>query len=197
MRHLIPVLLLMIAFACSPGQDDQGTSPSTRQERMEALWASYDENFLSFLQQAHQAIGKTVLTYTPISDRFTIPKRMDITGTHHDLGLLIGHLAQHSGRGPGRAKGGSPPRAPDASSRKTSSVDFQTRPAQTMGDALPPKKRRVVDEADAARAVARKARVSTVLGRTPFGRHAARRSGQAFGRYLHRNPHDWGMRHDP
>ena len=101
------------------------------------------------------------------------------------------------GRGSRRASGRWPLQAPDASTRQTTNVDFQTPAAQPMGVVLPPKKRCGVDEADAVGPVAWKARVSTVLGRTPFDGHATRPSGYAFGRYFHRDPHDWGISHDP
>jgi len=98
---LLLVLTILIC-ACTSEQDDEGSNTTSRQERMEELWATYDEDFVTNLQQAQEEMGKTVMTYTPISDQFTIPKRIDISGSHHDLGLLIGHLARQYGWAPRR-----------------------------------------------------------------------------------------------
>lgn len=47
-------------------------------------------------------MGKKILTYSTISHQFTIPKRIDIRGSHYELGQLMGHIAQQQGSSPRR-----------------------------------------------------------------------------------------------
>jgi predicted choloylglycine hydrolase len=47
-------------------------------------------------------MGREVLTYTRIGPEVRNPKRMDITGTHYELGHLMGHIARQHGHPPPR-----------------------------------------------------------------------------------------------
>ena len=80
----------------APRQDDS----ADRQAQIDRLLATYDQEFIGYLARAREAMGREVLSYTPISSDLTIPKRMDISGSHYDYGYLVGHIAQQHGRRP-------------------------------------------------------------------------------------------------
>ena len=51
-------------------------------------------------------MGREVLRYSPISSGMAIPKRIDISGSHRDLGYLFGHVSQQCGRRPPQVAAG-------------------------------------------------------------------------------------------
>ncbi|MBN2346984.1 MAG: linear amide C-N hydrolase [Candidatus Aminicenantes bacterium] len=94
--------LLLLALSCLlvlPGcrRDNGGDEPEP-----ESLLQTYDRRFQQFLAQAQQEMGKEILMYSPVSDAVTIPKRMDIQGSHHEYGTLVGRLASLHGHRPQR-----------------------------------------------------------------------------------------------
>jgi hypothetical protein len=98
-------LALLLGLLGCGGSD---TLPSTedRQSQIDRLRASYDRDFLTYLAGARNAMGREVLSYSPISSDLAIPKRIDIVGTHYDLGALMGHIARQSGQPPPRLSAG-------------------------------------------------------------------------------------------
>lgn len=99
-----PLLLIFFISGCSH-ENEQIVRP-TYQERLEELSATYDRDFITSLDNAQKTIGKKILTYSSISDRFTIPKYMEISGSHYDYGLLVGYLANQCGNPLRRVSGG-------------------------------------------------------------------------------------------
>jgi hypothetical protein len=103
-RLLLP---LFAAFSFPAGCNDSGVpSPAERQTEFDRLVASYDQAFITYLARAQAAMGREVLRYSPISGELSIPKRIDIAGSHRDLGYLFGHVAQQFGRRPARVTSG-------------------------------------------------------------------------------------------
>jgi predicted choloylglycine hydrolase len=96
---VVIVLLLSLNFCKKAGDPVQ---QETREERFQRLMATYDQDFLQYLDLAHQALGKEIIRYSPLSDTKTIPKYMEITGTHYEYGYLVGHIFQQYGRSPRR-----------------------------------------------------------------------------------------------
>jgi hypothetical protein len=99
-----PLLLIFFINGCS-NKHEQTVEPTYR-ERLEELFATYDREFIVYLERAQEIIGKNILTYSTISDQFTIPKYMEISGSYYDYGLLVGHIASQSGIQPRRVSGG-------------------------------------------------------------------------------------------
>jgi hypothetical protein len=93
---------LVVLWAAGCGGDAAPTASSTPdpQARFDQLLATFDQQFLTYLASTRQAMGRDVLAYAPIADGLEIPKRMDIAGTHYDLGYLIGDIARQHGRLP-------------------------------------------------------------------------------------------------
>jgi len=92
-----PLLLIIFISGCSNKQEHI-VGPTT----LEELSIIYDRNFIVYLDRAREAIGNNILTYSAISDQFTIPKYMEISGTHYDYGLLVAHIASQYGNQPRR-----------------------------------------------------------------------------------------------
>lgn len=89
--YVYPLLLIFFISGCS-NKPEQIVEP-TYQDMLEELYATYDRDFIVYLERAQEAIGKNILTYSTVSDQFTIPKYMEISGSHYDWGLLVGHIA--------------------------------------------------------------------------------------------------------
>ena len=105
MKHCLfvyPLLLIFCISGCSNKQEHI-VGPTT----LEELFIIYDRDFIVYLERAQAAIGKNILTYSSISDQFTIPKYMEISGSHYDYGLLVGHIAsQYRNHSPRRVYNG-------------------------------------------------------------------------------------------
>lgn len=98
-------LIAALGFLCACN-DPGGSRATDRQAEYEALLASYDRPFIQYLARAQATMGREVLRYTPISGELAIPKRIDISGSHRDLGSLLGHISQQCGRQPPRVAAG-------------------------------------------------------------------------------------------
>lgn len=70
------------------------------QAAVDQLYADYDREFLGYLANAVQAVGKETIKVEPLSDRYTTPKLMTVKGTPYDIGATIGHIARQFGRTP-------------------------------------------------------------------------------------------------
>lgn len=94
------ILVVLLLYGCQTDSED--THTPSYQERLDRLTSIYDETFISYLQQAEETMGKRIFTYSAISDRFSIPKQIEITGSHFELGQLLGHIARQQGSTPSR-----------------------------------------------------------------------------------------------
>jgi predicted choloylglycine hydrolase len=65
----------------------------THQEQVNALYADYDQYFQTYLADAVQAVGKPTIVLEDLSDQFTVPKKIAITGTPYEVGFTVGHIA--------------------------------------------------------------------------------------------------------
>ena len=99
-------LVALALWVAGCGGGDAILSIEDRQAEIEGLRATYDREFVAYLAGAREAMGREVLTYSPISSDLAIPRRMDISGTHYDFGALVGHIARQSGMQPPRASAG-------------------------------------------------------------------------------------------
>jgi len=91
-------MVLMFLFNCGDGSSEEVELQNrTYQEGLDELFSTYDEDFKRLIDEAHQAIGKTVITYSSISDEFTIPKYLEIVGSHYDYGRLSGYIGLQIG----------------------------------------------------------------------------------------------------
>lgn len=95
MKKLHPILFTGIIFIslvlchCDPEPSDE----VTHQESVDSLFDTYDQEFIGYLANTVQATGKNTIVLTPLSDRFTTPKKMTIKGTPYDIGFTMGHIA--------------------------------------------------------------------------------------------------------
>jgi hypothetical protein len=103
--QLVLPLIAASGFLCACDSAD-APSATDRQAEYEELLASYDRPFVQYLARAQAAMGREVLRYSPISSELAIPKRIDISGSHRDLGSLLGHISQQLGRQPSRVTAG-------------------------------------------------------------------------------------------
>ena len=60
------------------------------------VYAEYDREFQTFLAKANGRVGKEVIKVERLSDRFTVPQKLAIEGTHYEIGLILGHIGQEA-----------------------------------------------------------------------------------------------------
>lgn len=102
-KTLISLICFFTAvFLVNCDQHYENPYEDNRQERLERLLATYDQLFRDYLANARQTMGKEILEYSPLSDETTIPKYMEITGSHYEYGTLVGRIAQQYGHQPRR-----------------------------------------------------------------------------------------------
>lgn len=102
MRRIFFCLMIWLFLIPGCNPKDKNPPQQSYQEKVDELSSTYDQTFLTYLQIAEEAMGKKILSYSTISDKFTIPKRIDINGNHRDLGRLMGELARQQGTTPRR-----------------------------------------------------------------------------------------------
>ena len=78
--------------SASPPQGD------THQDQVDALYSDYDQTFQTRLATALAAVGKPTIALEDFSERFTVPKKISISGTPYEIGLTVGHIASQSRR---------------------------------------------------------------------------------------------------
>jgi hypothetical protein len=93
---LILSLLLLVMFNCQ----SIGNSEDAYQEAIDRLFLEYDNQFLEFLATAVQETGKETIKVSQLSDRYSVPKTIDIMGTPYDIGYTIGRIAHQYNRPP-------------------------------------------------------------------------------------------------
>jgi predicted choloylglycine hydrolase len=94
-RVLVLGALAAAVAGCDSAQSPTPTAPG-RQQSLDQLYADYDREFLTYLASAVQAVGKPTMVVERLSDRFTVPRRLTIRGTPHEIGLTIGHIARQA-----------------------------------------------------------------------------------------------------
>jgi hypothetical protein len=103
---LILVSIFALVFSFCGDNNEAVDSPLTVEDRLEELLATYDRDFLEYLANAQQTMGKTIMTVAPVSSITAIPKYMEIEGSHYDYGTLVALIARQSGREPRRVSSG-------------------------------------------------------------------------------------------
>jgi hypothetical protein len=103
--RLLPTLVVALSLlgGCN-GSESSG--PAERQAELDRLLTGYDRAFVAYLARAQADMGREILRYSAISADLAIPKRIDISGTHQELGYLFGHIAEQFGRRPPRVAAG-------------------------------------------------------------------------------------------
>jgi predicted choloylglycine hydrolase len=86
----ILALGLIIPAGCEKKSEPEGES---FQDQVNALYADYDQYFRAYLAEAVQAVGKPTIVLEDLSDRFTVPKKISITGSPYEVGFTIGRIA--------------------------------------------------------------------------------------------------------
>jgi hypothetical protein len=61
------------------------------------VYGEYDREFRAYLASAARVVGKETIQVERLSDRFTVPQKLTITGTPHEIGLTIGHVGKQAG----------------------------------------------------------------------------------------------------
>ena len=103
---LIMVSIFALVFSFCGDDNEPIDQQVTVQERLEVLLATYDQDFLGYLANAQQTMGKTIMTVAPVSSTTTIPKYMEIEGSHYEYGTLVALIARQFGREPRRVSSG-------------------------------------------------------------------------------------------
>ena len=108
-KHLqgrLPVLLALLALLVFPAgcrRDGDGDTGESREQRLDQLLQTHDRQFQEYLAAAQREMGKEILKYSPVASGVSIPKRMDVSGSHYEYGNLVGRIARLYGQGPRRA----------------------------------------------------------------------------------------------
>ena len=100
---IISKILLSCAFlaclisliSCETKSKSGGES---HQEQVDRLYAEYDQAFQTYLADAVQALGKPTIVLEKLSDRFTVPKKITITGTPYEVGFMEGYISRRFNR---------------------------------------------------------------------------------------------------
>jgi len=71
-------------------------STSTAGNDTNQIYSEYDQEFKTFLREANSRVGKEVLKIERLSDQFTVPQKLTIIGTPHEIGLTLGHIGQQA-----------------------------------------------------------------------------------------------------
>jgi len=64
------------------------------------IYHQYDRNFRAYLAKATKIVGKETIKAEPLSDQFTVPRKLTIRGTPYEIGLTIGHIAKQANSHP-------------------------------------------------------------------------------------------------
>jgi predicted choloylglycine hydrolase len=99
----LPVLLALLALLVFPAgcrRDGDDNSGETREQRLDQLLQTHDRQFQEYLAAAQREMGKEILRYSPVSGGVSIPKRMDVSGSHYEYGNLVGRIALLYGQRP-------------------------------------------------------------------------------------------------
>ncbi len=97
MKKMIETILLLILFtfvsfnckSVGNGADEN----DSHQQAVNSLYAEYDQQFQEYLANALQEVGKDTIVLEQLSDQYTVPKKITITGTPYEIGYTIGHIA--------------------------------------------------------------------------------------------------------
>ena len=60
------------------------------------IYTEYDLEFRTFLAKANSRVGKEVIKVERLSDRFTVPQKLTVSGTPYEIGLTLGHIGQQA-----------------------------------------------------------------------------------------------------
>jgi hypothetical protein len=73
-----------------------GKLASTAAEVPSQAYVDYDQDFKTFLAEANRRVGKEVIKVERLSDRFTVPQKLGVKGTPHEIGLCLGHMGRQA-----------------------------------------------------------------------------------------------------
>ncbi|MFZ2053434.1 MAG: C45 family peptidase [Candidatus Aminicenantales bacterium] len=90
------LLLCLASLVCCEKKSEP--AGETHQEQVNTLYADYDRHFQDCLAGAVQAVGKPTIVLENLSDQFTVPKKIAITGTPYEIGFTVGHIATQRSR---------------------------------------------------------------------------------------------------
>lgn len=95
----LPIMtgLLLLWCGCRPPERNPEPASDTRREQLDQLYATYDQQFLAFLANAVQAVGKETIKVERLSEGYTVPKKLTLRGSPYEVGLTIGHIVRQCG----------------------------------------------------------------------------------------------------
>lgn len=64
---------------------------------IDPVYSQYEKDFRAYLAKATKRVGKEVIKVEPLSDEFTVPRKLSIKGTPYELGLTIGQIGKQAG----------------------------------------------------------------------------------------------------
>ncbi len=108
-KKLNPViffLLVVFLFTCNCKTETPQQDIDYRQQAIDRLLATYDQQFKLYLANARDTMGKEIMTYSPISTQNTIPQYVEIRGSYYEYGYLVALISQQFGRQPQRVTAG-------------------------------------------------------------------------------------------
>ena len=95
-RHWLGFLLFAVLLSISvPGRPAGFLSPAPS-AKLDDLYQHYDDDFTRLLNLATRQIGKPILKYEEMAPGSFL-RKATVTGTHYELGLLVGLIARNYG----------------------------------------------------------------------------------------------------
>jgi predicted choloylglycine hydrolase len=61
------------------------------------VYAEYERDLQALLPKVSKRVGKEVIKVEPLSQQFTVPRKLAIKGTPYELGLTIGYIGRQTG----------------------------------------------------------------------------------------------------
>jgi predicted choloylglycine hydrolase len=103
---LITFLIPCVFIFYNSCKQEQNSQQNEWQDRKDQLISTYDQEFMVYLDNAQQTMGKTIMIYKSITNQHTIPKHIKIEGSYYDYGRLVALISQQYGRSPSRITSG-------------------------------------------------------------------------------------------
>jgi hypothetical protein len=106
LNRAICFLLVVFLFTCNYKTDTPQQDIDYRQQAIDRLLATYDQQFKLYLANAQEAMGKEIMTYSPITSQNTIPQYVEIKASYYEYGYLVALISQQFGHQPYRVTTG-------------------------------------------------------------------------------------------
>src|SRR5689334_15049341 len=64
---------------------------------IDPVYSQYEKDLRVYLAKATKLVGKEVIKVEPLSEQFTVPRKLSIKGTPYELGLTLGQIGKQAG----------------------------------------------------------------------------------------------------